>query len=90
MNHSFSFSVTDRPNLCLPSKEAYPAGKVTIKNDKMKDVKKLQSYIPVEFEDFYAEIYVVNNQLKLVEVENDGCVVVTPIAYLRLKSYIKR
>ena len=70
MNHSFTFRATGFPNLCFPSKEAYPAGKVSIKIEKMADIKKLQPYIPVEFEDFYAEIYMWPTT-EVVEVEND-------------------
>ena len=70
MNHSFTFRVEGFPNLCFPSKEAYPAGKVSIKIEKMPDIKKLQPYIPVKFQDFYAEIYMWPTTEE-VEVEND-------------------
>ena len=62
MNHSFSFSVTGFRNLCFPSKEAYPAGKVAIKNDKMKDMKTSTLYSSGVRRLLCCNLYVANNR----------------------------
>lgn len=39
-----------------PKNLAYPRGKVFIKKCKMGDIKKLQTYIPNEYDEYYKEI----------------------------------
>lgn len=57
MTDVFKFPISGRPNLQLPSQKAYSEGRVPIKKAKLDDIKKLQPYVPAEFEEFFGEIY---------------------------------
>lgn len=39
-----------------PTKKSYPTGKISIKKAKLDDLKKLQKFIPDDFQSFYAEV----------------------------------